>query len=211
MSTIGAAAAPASGSCAGAVSLSSVRAAGSCQERLPRGGRLGAERQKEGALLPAKRGVGSHRGGHIAVVAPPSKAPEPRRRRPAAGPWRSGPRRTAADERSVELRVGGWGGAQPARLIVAVMRGLKVTETRKSCGGLAAELAGRICAELRPHRQQPISGSGQENRGFRTVRTQCEPCAPALSSLVLRAPSQPGLRAPSALLLLAGSTPCFIE
>ena len=136
------------------------------------GGRLGAERQKEGALLPAKRGVGSHRGGHIAVVAPPSKAPEPRRRRPAAGPWRSGPRRTAADERSVELWAGGWGGAQPARLIVAVMRGLKVTETQKSCGGLAAELAGLICAERRPHRQPPISGSGQEKSSFRTARTQ---------------------------------------
>ena len=38
-----------------------------------------------------------------------------------------------------------------ARLIVAAMRGLKVTETRKSCGGLAAELGGLICAELRPH------------------------------------------------------------
>ena len=76
------------------------------------------------------------------------------------------------DERSVELRAGGSGGAQPARLIVAVMHGLKVTETQKSCGGLAAELAAPFYAKLRPHRQQPISGSGQENRGFRTARTQ---------------------------------------
>jgi len=142
------------------------------ERRPPRGARLGAERQKEGALLNAKRGVGSRRGGHIVVVAPSPKLPEPRRRRPAAGPLRSGPRRTAADERSVELWAGGWGGAQPARLIVAVMRGLKVTETQKSCGGLAAELAGLICAERRPHRQPPISGSGQEKSSFRTARTQ---------------------------------------
>ena len=77
------------------------------ERRPPRGARLGAERQKEGALLNAKRGVGSRRGGHIVVVAPSPKLPEPRRRRPAAGPLRSGPRRTAADERSVELRAGG--------------------------------------------------------------------------------------------------------
>ncbi len=145
------------------------------KEAPPRGARLGAERQKEGALLDAKRPAGPCRGGHIAVVAPSPKAPEPRRRRPAAGPRRSGPRRTAADaadERSVELRAGDWGCAQPDRLIVAVMRGLKVTETQKSCGRLAAELAAPFYAKLRPHRQQPISGSGQENRSFRTARTQ---------------------------------------
>ena len=82
------------------------------------------------------------------VVAPSPKAPEPRRRRPAAGPLRSGPRRTAADERSVELRAGGSGGAQPARLIVAATRGLKVTETQKSWGMLAAELAAPSYAKL---------------------------------------------------------------
>ena len=37
------------------------------------------------------------------------------------------------------------------------MRGLKVTETRKSSGGLAAELATFL--RKRPHRQQPISAS----------------------------------------------------
>ena len=90
---------------------------------------------------------------------------------------------SAADERSVELRAGGSGGAQPTRLIVAVMRGLKVTETRKSSGGLAAELAAPFYAELRPHRQPPISGSGQENRGFRTARTECEAAKRCLAKL----------------------------
>ena len=171
------------------------------KEAPPRGARLGAERQKEGALLDASRPAGSRRGGHIAVVAPSPKAPEPRRRRPAAGPWRSGPRRTAADERSVELRAGGSGGAQPARLIVAVMHGLKVTETQKSCGGLAAELAAPFYAKLRPHRQQPISGSGQENASFRTPRTQCE--ASCMLSDREVSPSQPYLRYSYYRLLLA--------